>query len=255
MTRVAVVVGAHHAPGAACARRLLERGLDVALIGEDRGDGMHPGELLDGLPQTAGRCAVFPADPADSASFATALGRVRSTFGRTGVLVTCVGAGPDAASASGDAGPGATRAALRTLFVAGRTAAGDMVGGRWGRIVNVVAPVVTGEDAWREAQAVLAGVTAFTRSVALELAPFGITVNCVAPAALSPHERPSVGPAAPHGSGVPYPQAAADLTEHLVSDAAAAVTGQQGYVTGRLFAAAPRAPHATSDRGTGVGKR
>jgi 3-oxoacyl-[acyl-carrier protein] reductase len=72
---------------------------------------------------------------------------------------------------------------LRTAFNCTRAAARIMKPGRYGRIVNISSGAgrsisLTGIQAYTSAKA---GQIGFTRQMAHELGPFGITVNCIAP--------------------------------------------------------------------------
>jgi 3-oxoacyl-[acyl-carrier protein] reductase len=72
---------------------------------------------------------------------------------------------------------------LRTTFVMTRAVAPGMKAAGWGRIVNISSGAgrsvsLTGVQAYTTAKA---GQIGFTRQMAHELGPFGITVNCIAP--------------------------------------------------------------------------
>jgi len=72
---------------------------------------------------------------------------------------------------------------LTTSFLCTRAVAPTMKERRWGRIVNISSAAgltvsKTGIQAYTSAKA---GVIGFTRQMAKELGPFGITVNCIAP--------------------------------------------------------------------------
>jgi 3-oxoacyl-[acyl-carrier protein] reductase len=72
---------------------------------------------------------------------------------------------------------------LTTNFLCTRAVVPVMKERRWGRIVNISSAAgltvsKTGIQAYTSAKA---GVIGFTRQMAAELGPFGITVNCIAP--------------------------------------------------------------------------
>ena len=73
---------------------------------------------------------------------------------------------------------------LKGVFLCSRAAARQMVGQRSGRIINItsIAQVRGGTPGHAHYGAAKAGVGAFSKTLAKELGPFGITVNCVAPA-------------------------------------------------------------------------
>lgn len=72
---------------------------------------------------------------------------------------------------------------LQTTFLCTRSVVAGMKAQRWGRIVNISSGAgrsvsLTGIQAYASAKA---AQIAFTRQMAYELGPFGITVNCIAP--------------------------------------------------------------------------
>lgn len=237
MTRVAVVTGGTGMGGEvggsgstplAGALRLAEHGFAVAVIGNDpaRAD-----DAVQRIGRAGGRCIAVAADPGSTASFDAALEEVCSSLGEPAVLLNSVALGCGQADGpTGEARFSAIRGNLRTLLVPCRSVSRQMLRKRWGRIINVADAVDQGRPEWRNGQAVLAGLIGFTRSAALELGGFGITANFIAPASCSPEGRRPAHQMLP-GTGEPlsYPDAAAGIAAFLVTDQAAAVTGQGCY--------------------------
>ncbi|WP_225097253.1 SDR family NAD(P)-dependent oxidoreductase [Streptomyces sp. CoH27] len=253
MNPVAVLVGTAEGTGPAAAVRLAESGLDIALV--DPGPASAD-ETLRRLTAVGRRCTAIEADPADTEAFSAALARIRSDLGRPGMLLTCIGTGPDEEddSQGADVTAGAARyapvrRALRTLFVTNRAAAGEMLRGGGGRIVNVARAPRTERTAGDTGRTLVAGLAGFTASVAPELAPFGISVHFVAPAALRPGTRPPVGTAPPADPGS-YPEHLADQAALLTGAPAAALTGQGVYLPGRPLARHPAPTPTPTSRGT-----
>ncbi len=217
MAQVAIVTGGAPGAAAASAVRLAGRGFDIALF-EPRG-AADPQVAV--RVATLGRvCLPVAADVADEASVAAAVERVRGELGDPAVLVNTVrsegGWGADPRWLETAAG------GLRGAFLTSRAALDAMAVAGGGRIVHVT-------DARGQARsAVRAGLEGFTRTVALEVGPWGITVNLVVP---TPPELSLLAPPAAGHSEDPdgYPERAADVVAFL-TDRATTVTGQIVHV-------------------------
>ena len=115
-----------------------------------------------------------------------------------------------------------------------------MIRTRWGRIVNMASVAgVMGNRGQVNYAAAKAGLIGATKSLSLELASRGITVNAVAPGII---ESPMAGMAFPPerikqlvpAQRAGQPEEVASMVAYLVSDAAAYVTGQVLSINGGL---------------------
>lgn len=237
MTGVAVVAGGSERTGLAVALRLAAGGFGIALLDTEF---TAADKTVRRIEESGGRCITVEAELTDTRSVAVAFGRARTALGNPAVLVTCVGLGPVPDGLPGDEVAdeqryAVVRRALRPAFACCQAGAGQFLRHRWGRVIVVTEPLDAGENAWRTAQPVLAGLIGFTRSAALELARSGVTVNLVAPAGCAAGSRvPAHQPTAGDGAGS-YADGVAHVTQFLVGEPAGGLTGQEIYV------AAPRA--------------
>lgn len=168
--RVAVVTGAAHGIGGAIADALTADGAEVHRVDKEPA-------ALDGTAMTARDLA----DPAAVAGFFAAVGPVDILVNTAGGVVGQVGRPLE--EVPEDAWRAVVDANLTTTFLCTRAAVPGMKQRGWGRIINISSGAgltvsKTGIQAYASAKA---GQIGFTRQMARELGPFGITVNCIAP--------------------------------------------------------------------------
>src|SRR6185437_14207436 len=73
------------------------------------------------------------------------------------------------------------RTHLRGAFLVSRACQGFMTEATWGRIVNLSSTSALGNRGQANYSAAKAGMQGFTKTLAIELGPFGVTVNAIAP--------------------------------------------------------------------------
>jgi 3-oxoacyl-[acyl-carrier protein] reductase len=175
--RVAIVTGAAGGIGEGIARRLAEAGHAVALldIDIDKGDAA--------ASQLGGQAIAVQADVSDPHSVAQAVDQVASRLGVPTILVNNAGFARDVpfdqmTLEQWDLVQGVH---LRGTFLMSRAVVPYMKEQRWGRIVNISSISAQGHAERANYCAAKAGMEGFVRSLAVELGPFGITANAVAP--------------------------------------------------------------------------
>jgi 3-oxoacyl-[acyl-carrier protein] reductase len=178
--RVAVVTGGARGIGAATARRLAADGMAVAVVDLDRDAASGTAGAIE---QAGGRALAVAADVSDSAAVNQAIGEVAERLGPPTVLVNNAGVTRDNLLFKMTDQDWDTVLAvhLRGAFLFSRAVQAHMVEQRWGRIVNLSSVSALGNRGQVNYAAAKAGMQGFTKALAIELGPFGVTVNAVAP--------------------------------------------------------------------------
>jgi 3-oxoacyl-[acyl-carrier protein] reductase len=179
-TRTAIVTGAARGIGAATAERLAAGGMAVAVVDLDESACK---ETVDTITAAGGQALAVGADVADAEQVRLAVDRVAAELGPPTVLVNNAGVIRDnllfkMTEADWDAVLGVH---LRGAFLMSRAAQAHMTSARWGRIVNLSSSSALGNRGQANYSAAKAGMQGFTKTLAIELGPFGVTVNAVAP--------------------------------------------------------------------------
>ncbi|HEX8495663.1 MAG TPA: 3-oxoacyl-ACP reductase FabG [Actinomycetales bacterium] len=238
--RIALVTGGARGIGAATARRLHADGARVALLDLDGAAAEATAAELGGLG--------LACDVTDTAAVEAAVQRVVAELGGLDVVVNNAGVTRDnllfkMTEQDWDTVIGVH---LRGAFNVTRAAQSHLVAQRYGRIVNLSSISALGNRGQANYAAAKMGLQGFTRSLAIELGPFGITVNAVAPGfvvtemtdataarlGLTPQELQEASAQAVPARRVGVPDDIAHAIAFFAGDAASFVTGQTLYVDG-----------------------
>ena len=174
----AIVTGGSRGIGAAIASALSAAGARVTIVGRDA---QALREVAASLPGDVG---VEVADIADAAAVTAAFSRARERFGAVRILVNSAGQAETAPVSKMplELWEITLKVNLTGTFVCCQDVLGDMRAAGCGRIVNVASTAALRGYAYVSAYAAAKhGVVGFTRSLALEVATQGITVNAVCP--------------------------------------------------------------------------
>lgn len=243
--RVAIVTGGAQGIGAATVRRLAGEGATVAVVdlSEERSE-----ELAKEITAGGGNAAGYGCDVTDEAAVHAMVERVVADHGRLDILINNAGITRDDLLYKMSAADwhAVLNTNLTSMFYCCQAAQKHMVAGKYGKIVNLSSRSALGNRGQVNYAAAKAGVQGLTATLSIELGPFNICVNAVAPGyvatAMTAATAERVGStaqahqdwAAEHTPlrRVAQPAEIASVVAFLASDDASFVTGQTLYVNG-----------------------
>jgi 3-oxoacyl-[acyl-carrier protein] reductase len=241
--RVAVVTGSARGIGAATARRFAEEGASVAVLDLDEDVAAETAAGLGAAKAVGVGCNV-----AESASVDAAVERVVDELGKVDILVNNAGVTRDnlLIKMTEDDWDAVMNVHLRGSFLMSRAVQKHMVSAKYGKIVNLSSVSALGNRGQANYSAAKMGLQGFTRTLALELGPFGVNVNAIAPGfivtdmtdatarrvGVEPEEYRKAAAERTPVRRVGYPEDIAAAAAFLCSDEASFITGQTLYVDG-----------------------
>jgi 3-oxoacyl-[acyl-carrier protein] reductase len=236
----ALITGASRGIGAAAASELGRAGWPVAV--HFRTDPDLAQSVAATVRDAGGEAETFQADLAEAGAAERLLGEVEDDLGPVAVLVNNAGATADGLSMrlSDEDWERVLETNLGAAFRLTRRAILPMVRARFGRVINVASVVgLRANPGQANYAASKAGLIAFTRTVAVEVASRGVTVNAVAPGLIDTEMTQGLGsevadeiPARRIGT----PEEVAACIGFLASPGASYVTGATLSVDGGMAA-------------------
>lgn len=243
--RVAIVTGAAQGIGAATATLLASQGAAVAVVDLDA-ERARP--VADAITAAGGRAIPVGADVTDQQAVDAMVERTIAELGGLHILINNAGITRDdllfkMTMKNWDA---VITTNLTSMFLCCQAATRQMVAQRYGRIVSLSSRSALGNRGQVNYAAAKAGVQGLTATLAIELGPFNIGVNAVAPGYIEtamtdatarrvgfdPEEYRKLAAEQTPLRRVGQPEEVAAVIAFLASDEASYVSGQTLYING-----------------------
>ena len=238
--KVALITGAAGGIGAATALRFAREGALVA-VNDARADGLEA--VADEIRKAGAKALVTAGDVTKKADCERLVKAVIDAFGRLDILINNAGINRDAMAAkmTEEQWDAVLDVNLKGTFLCAQAALPGMRERAWGRVVNTSSIGSLGNIGQANYAASKAGVIGLTKTLALEYAKYGVTVNAVAPgpvmtsmlAGVPDAIRDKIVAQVPVGR-IAAPEEIANVHVFLCSDEASFITGQVIFADGGM---------------------
>lgn len=245
--RVAVVTGAAQGIGFGTATRFAEEGASVAILDLDEAKAADAASKLPVVGEGAKHTGIA-CDVSDSGAAGAAVERVVSELGGIHVLVNNAGVTRDNLlfKMTEDDWDLVMNVHLKGAFNMTKAAQKHFVDQKYGKILNLSSVSALGNRGQANYSAAKMGVQGLTRTLGIELGPFGINANAIAPGFIATEmtdataarlkmdvdEFRALNAEANPVKRVGFPEDIAAAAAFLCSDEASYITGQTLYVDG-----------------------
>ncbi|OGO95635.1 MAG: 3-oxoacyl-[acyl-carrier-protein] reductase [Coxiella sp. RIFCSPHIGHO2_12_FULL_44_14] len=242
--KTVLVTGASRGIGCAIATQLGKQGA-IVIGTATTSDGAQ--KIIDLFRQEGIQGTAYVMDVCDQQRVGEILSTLQQTFSPPLILINNAGITADniVLRMKAEQWNRVIQTNLSAVFHLTKACLKPMVKARWGRIINMTSVVgVIGNMGQGNYAAAKAGLIGFSKSIAQELAGYGITINCVAPGfietdmtqSLSEKQQETIFAKIPMRR-MGRPQEIASAVAFLASDQAAYITGETLHVNGGMYMA------------------
>ena len=240
--KIAVVTGGSRGVGRGIVLRLIEEGAKVTFCYEANKSAAD--EVLNEIKTKKGIGFAQKVDVSKRSEVQSFIDNVIGKFGRLDILVSNAGIQRHGSfiEHKEEDWHRVLDVDLTGVFNCGQIAARIMIKQKYGKIINISSRMHFGAVNVVSYSAAKAGIVGLTKSMAMELGPYNINVNCIAPGAIETElaaampagfreERIAVTPLRRFG----MPEEIGHAVVFLASEKAAFITGEVLHITGGLY--------------------
>jgi 2-hydroxycyclohexanecarboxyl-CoA dehydrogenase len=239
MTRTALVTGAAAGIGRACAMRLAREGksvgvLDLNLAGAEK--------VAEEIRAAGGKAIGVGADISDRAQVTAAVAKVREALGPITVLVNNAGMAQfiDFEELTDDQWDKMYAVNVRGTFIVTQVVLPDMKAAKWGRVINISSSsAYSGAAKMVHYSSSKGAIVSFTRSLAIALGPYGVTVNNIPPGSvmqtIMSEANKELAPMMPDELAKLLPVRRTGVPEDIANACTWLASEDTGYVTGQTI--------------------
>ncbi|MDA8047998.1 MAG: 3-oxoacyl-ACP reductase FabG [Actinomycetota bacterium] len=241
-SRVAIVTGGASGIGLAISRRLAADGHAVAVFDLDA---RAAEEAAASITEAGGRAVGMPVDVADREGVFAGVAAVGDHLGRPAILVNNAGTGAKMTrflKLAPEVWDQVIRVNLTGAFNCCQAVLPHMLEAGWGRIVNISSSSTHGgQPLLSQYVSSKSGLNGLTKSLALEFAPKGITVNAIPPGFIdtpmlrASAERGEFGPGGIEDAITRTPVQRAGQPEDIAAACSFLCREEASYITGQLI--------------------